>query len=65
VLINHYRQGTLEYKWKQKIIESQTKGVSELKSLKEVKELIRFAYTREGIPLRYTQMGAIIRVFPA
>lgn len=62
---NHYSQGTLEYKKKQKIMEAQTKGFTDVDTIKEAKELIRFAYAREGIPLRYTQMGATIRIFPA
>lgn len=63
--INQYTQGTLEYKQKEKVIEVQTQGFTDVETIKEVKDLIRFAYTREGIPLRYTQIGATIRVFPA
>jgi len=63
--VNHYTKGTNEYAQKQKIIEVQTKGFTDVQTIKEAKELIRFAYAREGIPLRYTQMGASIRIFPA
>ena len=62
MVTNHYSQGTLEYKQKQKVIEAQTKGFVDVQTVKEAKELIRFAYTREGIPLRYTQMGTTVRV---
>ncbi|MFZ0444471.1 MAG: hypothetical protein WAM95_07520 [Bacillus sp. (in: firmicutes)] len=62
---NKYRQGTVEYKWKQKIIDVQLRGFTDVESIKEAKDLIRFAYTREGIPLRYTWMGEMIRVLPA
>jgi hypothetical protein len=54
---NQYRQGTVEYKWKQKIIDVQLRGFTDVESIKEAKDLIRFAYTREGIQLRYTWMG--------
>lgn len=63
--VNHYPKGSHEYKQKQKIIEAQTKGFTDVQTIKEARELIRFAYAREGIPLRYTEMGAIIRIFPA
>ena len=62
---NQYRQGTVEYKWKQKIIDVQLRGFTDVESIKEAKDLIRFAYTREGIPLRYTWMGEMIRALPA
>ena len=60
---NQYSQGTVEYK--QKVIEVQIRGFTDVESIKEAKDLIRFAYTREGIPLRYTWMGEMIRVLPA
>jgi hypothetical protein len=63
--INQYTPGTLEYKLKQKAMEVQTRGYTDVETVKQAKELIRFAYNREGIPLRYTQLGAIIRVLPA
>ena len=63
--INQYTQGTLEYKQKQKVIEVQSWGFTDVGNIKEANDLIRFAYTREGIPLRYTPMGATVRVFPA
>ena len=62
---NQYSQGTVEYRRKQKIIEVQLRGFTDVESIKEAKELIRFAYSREGIPLRYTWMGEMIRVLPA
>ena len=62
---NQYRQGTVEYKRKQKIIDVQLRGFTDVESIKEAKDLIRFAYTREGIPLRYTWMGEMFRVLPA
>jgi hypothetical protein len=62
---NQYRHGTVEYKQKQKVIEVQIRGFTDVESIKEAKDLIRFAYTREGIPLRYTWMGEMIRVLPA
>ncbi|WP_338469758.1 hypothetical protein R4Z10_13165 [Niallia sp. XMNu-256] len=63
--MNQYTQGTPEYKKKQKIMEAQIKGYTDVQTVQEAKQLIRFAYTREGIPLRYTKMGAFIKVFPA
>ncbi|MBB6446829.1 hypothetical protein [Bacillus benzoevorans] len=62
---NQYAPGTLQYKLKQKAMEAQTRGYTDVETVKQAKELIRFAYTMEGIPLRYTRLGAIIRVLPA
>jgi hypothetical protein len=63
--INHYTLGTFEYLHKEKIIEVQTKGFTDVRTIKEEKELIQFAYTREGIPLRYIRWGGVFRVLPA
>ena len=41
---NQYSQGTVEYKRKQKIIEVQIRGFTDVESIKEAKDLIRFAY---------------------
>ena len=65
MLKNQYSHGTVEYRRKQKIIEIQIRGFTDVESIKEAKDLIRFAYSREGIPLRYTWMGEMIRVLPA
>lgn len=65
MVVNQYTPGTLEYKLKQKVIEAQTRGYTDVETVKNAKELIRFAYTRERIPLRYTRMGATVRVLPA
>ncbi len=63
--MNPYNQGTPEYNQKQKIIEVKTQGFTDVQTIQEAKQLIRFAFTRERIPLRYTKMGAFIRVFSA
>lgn len=65
MVVNYYTPGTFEYLQKEKIIEVQTKGYTDVISIKEVKELIQFAYAREGIPLRYVRWGGIFRVLPA
>jgi hypothetical protein len=62
---NQYSRGTVEYKQKQKVIEVQIRGFTDVESIKEAKDLITFAYSREGVPLRYTWMGEKIRVLPA
>ena len=56
--INHYTE------YKQKIKEAQTRGFTDVETIKEAKNLICLAYTREQIPLRLTRMGATVKVFP-
>lgn len=63
--VNQYAPGTFEFRQKEKVIEVQTKGYTDVKTIQEVKELLQFAYAREGIPLRYVRWGGVFRILPA
>ena len=55
---NQYRQGTVEYKWKQKIIDVQLRGFTDVESIKEATAPYSFClYERRNSTSLYMDGG--------